>query len=148
MKGRVIGFDFGLHKIGSATGNHRTGTTQALRTIPVTANGPDWVAILALIAEWRAEELVVGLPLRMDGSESPVSAQAKAFAEELAHRSGLAVAMVDERLSSNEADHIITSGAQPGKSRRRQRKSMRDSVAAELIVSTYLTDNPAPLCNQ
>ncbi len=148
MKGRVIGFDFGLQRIGTATGNHLTGTTQPLKTLPVTADGPDWVGIANLISEWRAEELVVGLPLHMDGSESEISVQAKSFAEELMRRTGLSVALVDERLSSNEADHQITLGAQPGKSRRRQRQNMRDSIAAELIVSTYLADNPAPLCNR
>lgn len=148
MKGRVIGFDFGPQRIGTATGNHITGTTQPLKTLAATPDGPDWAGILSLISEWRAEELVVGLPLHMDGSESQTSAQAKAFAEELTRRSGLAVTLVDERLSSNEADHLITLGAQPGKSRRRQRQTMRDSIAAELIVSTYLADNPAPLCNR
>ena len=148
MKGRVIGFDFGLQRIGTATGNHLTGTTQPLKTLGNTADGPDWTGILALIEEWRAEELVVGLPLHMDGSDSDTGIRAKAFAKELASRTGLVVAMVDERLSSNEADHRISQGAQPGKSRRKQRQAMRDSVAAELIVSTYLADNPAPLCNR
>lgn len=147
MKGRIVGFDFGRKRIGAATGNLVTGTTQPLATIRVTADGPDWSALGKLVSEWRPQTLVVGLPLHMDGRESDLSDMARGFAEQLRNHTGLPVTLVDERLSSSEADNLITLGAQPGKSRHRRRRELRDSVAAELIVRTYLADNPAPSCN-
>ncbi len=144
MKGRIVGFDFGTRKIGTATGNRLTATTQPLETVPCRGESPDWKRLAAIIDEWRADELVVGLPLHMDGSESALCAPAREFAQELAIRTGLPVAMVDERLSSAEADHLVGLGASPGKSRQRQREMHRDSVAAELIVRSFLAENPGP----
>ena len=148
MKGRVLGFDFGHKRIGTASGNRTTGTTLPLETVETTRRGPDWPRLVGLVHEWRADELVVGLPLHLDGSESALSRAARRFGDELASRTGLPVTLVDERLSSSEADQVLTLGSTPGKSRRRQRRDRRDSVAAELIVRTYLADNPAPICNR
>mgnify|MGYP001824930957 CR=1 FL=1 len=144
MKKRVIGFDHGNRRIGTATGNFQTGTTQALETLQCNNGQPDWEKILQLVATWRADRLVVGLPLLPDGSPGDSCRYARLFADELATRTGLPVALVDERFSSVEADHLLTQGAAPGRSRRRQREKMRDSVAAELIVRTYLSENPEP----
>ena len=110
--------------------------------------GVAWPRLVGLVHAWRADELVVGLPLHMDGSESHLSREARRFGDELASRTGLPVALVDERLSSSEADHVLTLGSTPGKSRHRRRLAHRDSIAAELIVRTYLADNPAPTCNR
>lgn len=148
MKGRVLGFDFGHKRIGTASGNRTTGTTAPLETVAATSQGPDWPRLVNLVHTWRADELVVGLPLHMDGSESHLSREARRFGDELASRTGLPVALVDERLSSSEADHVLTLGSIPGKSRQRRRLAHRDSIAAELIVRTYLADNPAPTCNR
>ncbi len=148
MKGRILGFDFGHKRIGTASGNRATGTTLPLETVTTTRQGPDWPRLVGLVREWRADELVVGLPLHMDGSESTLSREARRFGDELASRTGLPVALVDERLSSSEASHVLTLGSTPGKPRRRQRLTHRDSIAAELIIRTYLADNPAPTCNR
>ena len=148
MKGRVLGFDFGQKRIGTASGNRATGTTMPLETVGITGGGPDWSRLLGLVRDWRADELVVGLPLHLDGSESDLCGEARRFGDELARRTGLPVALVDERLSSSEADHTLTLGATPGKSRQRRRRVHRDSIAAELIVRTYLADNRAPSCNR
>jgi putative Holliday junction resolvase len=144
VKGRVLGFDYGLKRIGTATGNLSTGTTQPLETLPCPAGRPDWRRITGMVREWRADLLVVGLPLLPDGGESEFCRSTRKFAAALESRTSLPVVLVDERFSSVEADHLVTLGATTGKSRRRRREAVRDSVAAELIVRTYLAENPAP----
>ncbi len=144
MKDRVLAFDFGRKRIGTASGNLTTGTTEPLTAIACSKKGPNWARLVDLVDEWRAEELVVGLPLNMDGSESPISHAARRFGEEFARRTGLPVTLVDERLSSHAAEQVLDLGSRPGKSRWRRRRTHKDSLAAELILKTYLTDNSSP----
>lgn len=141
MNRRIIGFDFGLKRIGVATGNEVTATAQSLQPIQTKNCEPIWSQIHSVIVEWKPTLLLVGLPLNMDGTEGKICRQARHFAGQLQSRFDLPVSMVDERLSSNEADHLLTESASPGKSRTRQREKNRDSLAAELIIRTYLNDN-------
>lgn len=141
MKGRLLGFDYGRKRIGVATGNLQTATSEALKTLPAANGGPDWPSIVALAREWRPDLLIVGLPLRMDGSDGDLCDEVRHFAAELSNLTTLPVRLVDERLSSSEADHLISAAAVAGKSRQKQRQAMRDSLAAELIIQTYLNDN-------
>jgi putative Holliday junction resolvase len=87
----------------------------------------------------------VGLPLKMDGTHGDAANAATRFADALGTRYNIPVTLVDERLSSNEADVLIRQSAPSGRSLTRKRQKMRDSVAAELIIKTYLNDNPAPI---
>ena len=145
MNRRIIGFDFGLKRIGAATGSERTGTAQALDSISAKDGEPQWDSLDVVIREWQPELLLVGLPLTLEGAETSISSRAKVFATTLGKRFKLPVVLVDERLSSNEADHLITESAQKGKSRSRIRQKKRDSLAAELIIRTYLNDNRTPV---
>ncbi len=103
---------------------------------------PDWRAIHLLIEEWKPETLVVGFPLHMDGSESEVSKKCRGFAQKLEKKTQLPVILVDERLTSASADSLIRESAESGKSLSRRRQEWRDSLAAELILGTYINENP------
>ena len=138
---RVLGFDFGLRRIGIATGNTRTGTSQGLSTVRAKSGLPDWSQIEQLMEQWLPAKLVVGLPLNMDGSESAMSARARKFGERVRRRFGLDVVFVDERLSTAEAEHQLRQASAPGKSLRQKRIKHRDNLAAELIVRTYLEEH-------
>lgn len=144
MNHRIVGFDFGLKRIGVATGNEVTGTAQSLESIPAKNGAPQWHLVDKVIAQWNPTLLIVGLPLKMDGSEGDMTELARRFAAQLRSRYSRYVSLVDERLSSSEADHLLTKSAQPGKSRARKRAQNRDSLAAELIIKTYLNDNRHP----
>ncbi len=96
----VLGFDFGLRRIGLACGNRLTGTAAPLAAIANGPAGPDWPAIERQLREYRPGRLVVGEPPAVDGGASPVRAAAAAFAGELGRRYGLPVDRVDEHLSS------------------------------------------------
>ncbi|CUX96854.1 Holliday junction resolvase RuvX [Candidatus Doolittlea endobia] len=100
--GGVMAFDFGTRSIGVAIGQRITCTAWPLKAFKIR-NNDDWQEIEKLLNEWQPEIVVVGLPLNMDGSEQPLTAKARKFANRLHGRFGVQVALHDERLSTVEA---------------------------------------------
>jgi putative Holliday junction resolvase len=135
----VMAFDFGLRQIGVAIGNCLLGTAQPLPILRAREGVPEWRALENLVEEWRPDLLVVGDPLNMDGSDSELSALAQKFARRLHGRLGLEVVMVDERLSSFEAKQTSREQGHSGDFKRQP----VDSLAAELILRTWLAENTA-----
>lgn len=137
-KATVLAFDFGTRRIGVAIGNALLGVARPLTTIADDANAPRFAAVAALIEEWQPGVLVVGLPLHGDGTPHELTARAERFARQLEGRFGLKVARVDERYTSQAAeDALVMAGAGAG-----ERKAVRDSVAAQLILQSWF-DDPA-----
>ena len=134
---RVLGFDFGLKRIGTATGNRVTKTCQALTTIRSSQGTPDWVAVDRLIDEWKPAELVVGLPVSMAGEETGMSVLCRIFGASLADRYALSVTYTDERLSSNAADNLLSAATPTGRKKRYSHAGARDNLAAQLILETF-----------
>ncbi|MEE4361221.1 MAG: Holliday junction resolvase RuvX [Pseudomonadales bacterium] len=99
----AMAFDFGLRRIGTAVGQTLTGTARPTANLSARDGVPDWTQVERLLAEWRPDVLVVGLPLNMDGTESEMSRRARRFGNRLAARTRRPVAFQDERLSSREA---------------------------------------------
>jgi putative holliday junction resolvase len=132
----VLAFDFGLRRIGLATGDSITLTAAPRPAVPVHASGPDWNAIAREIETLRPSLLVVGLPYNVDGSPGRLSGAARRFAAALEERFGLSVEHVDERWSSLEAEAALKSGRASG--RRRARRADVDSVAAAIILERWL----------
>jgi putative Holliday junction resolvase len=131
----VMGFDFGLKRIGIAVGQSVTGSASPLGVAAVRGGEPDWEAIGRLIAEWRPGALVVGLPYNMDLSEQEMTGHARRFAEGLAQRFLLPVHTVDERLSSREAEAQLKERRQQG--RRRITREDIDGAAACVILESW-----------
>jgi len=131
---RVLGVDVGSHRIGVAVSDPTGMIAQSLVVIPRTG----WRAVASeirrLAQEYRVERVVVGLPLRMDGTEGDAARQAKAFAQRLRGVLDVPVVMADERLSTAEAERALV--AQDV--RREKRRKRRDAVAAALFLQTYL----------
>jgi putative Holliday junction resolvase len=139
----VLGFDYGARRIGVAVGNALTGSASALAVIGNGAHGPDWPRLDALIREWRPQTLVVGLPLTMEGEEQNNSTAARAFATQIGARCHLPVELVDERLSSREAAQRFAQQRASGQARRKHALAL-DSIAAQVIVESWLTGAHAP----
>lgn len=99
----VLGFDFGTQSMGVAVGQTLTGTARPLLALKARDGVPDWLQIEKIIKAWQPDYLVVGLPLNMDGSEQPLTARVRKFANRLHGRFGLKVELQDERLSTIEA---------------------------------------------
>ncbi len=128
----LLGFDFGTRKIGVAVGQTVTGSAAPLRTLRAKNEKPDWAAISALIAEWRPEALVVGIPYNMDGSEVEWSAHIHRFVRQLEGRYRLPVYTADERLTSMEARSRLGAKA--------LQIEAIDAMAAKLILETWLSE--------
>lgn len=94
--------------------------------------------ICAELKAERAEKVVVGLPLNMDGSQGDRALKAKAFAEMLKDACSLPVVMWDERGTSVTANRLLSDA---GKKRGKQRQRV-DAVAASVILQSYLDANP------
>jgi len=138
----LLGFDFGTKRIGIAIAQEVTGTANPLTTITAVKHKPDWESITKIIKEWQPDLLIVGLPLHMDGSEQPMTQAARRFSNQLNGRYQIPVELMDERLSSNEAESIINE--QSG-SRSRFRdslfpdKAQIDMISAQLILQSWVS---------
>ena len=142
MTQTVLGFDFGLRRIGIATGQTITGSASPVAVATATDGRPDWTIIDTAVREWAPDALVVGVPLLMDGTEQPITHRARRFARQLAGRYGLPVHEADERLSSADASQVLADARQSG-GQRRTRKGDVDKIAATLILERWLADRIA-----
>lgn len=134
-RGTLLGFDFGLARIGVATGELETRKAHPLETISVEANSARFERIGSLIAEWRAVGLVVGLPAGEDGVEHGTARRCRRFANQLHGRFNIPVALVDEGFSSAQAETELRSA---GRNRWQNRKPVLDAVAAQVILQHFL----------
>ncbi|MHB1373046.1 MAG: Holliday junction resolvase RuvX [Thauera sp.] len=134
-RGTLLGFDFGLARIGIASGELETGQASALTTLHAEANDERFAAIARLIAEWRPVALVVGLPTHLDGREHELTARCRRFANQLHGRFALPVFTADERLSSVAAEAELAAAGRQGW---RERKAVVDAAAARIILQTFL----------
>jgi putative Holliday junction resolvase len=131
--GTVLAFDFGTKRIGVAVGDFETRLAHALGAIAAVDNRLRFAAIGRLLAEWRPAQLVVGFPTHADGTEHPVGRLARRFAQRLQGRFGVPVALVDERLTSREAEGLLRAAGARGA----RLKAGIDSLAAQRILETY-----------
>lgn len=131
----ALGFDFGRARLGVAVGEAITGSARPLRVLPARQQRPDWEAIAGLIAEWRPDWLVVGVPRHADDTASATTEAALRFSRQLRGRFRLPVATMDERLSSWEAERRgRDTDATP---RRRDRHAAMDDAAAAVILESW-----------
>ncbi len=128
----MLGFDYGLKRIGVAIGQELTGTARALVTVRSKDGKPEWETITRLIGQWRPDALVVGLPLDIDGGEQELSQRARRFRNQLAGRYNLPVFFQDERFSSREAEQLL---AEEGGL---HDKGEVDRLAAQIILQAWL----------
>lgn len=132
--GTVLAFDFGTQRIGVAVGETGIGVAHPLATIAAKSGRERFESIGALIEEWRPVLLVVGLPTHADGTAHAMTARALGFARQLEDRFGLPVACCDERFTTRAASLALQGAGVRG----RTRKAVRDQVAAQLILQSYL----------
>ena len=128
----VLGFDYGTKRIGVAVGQSITSSAAPLAIVRATDGRPDWGHISRLIREWKPAALVVGLPYNMDDSEADIAPRVRKFARQLEGRYRLPVHLVDERLTSVEAERRLGRDA--------ERSGRLDSLAATFILETWLRD--------
>ncbi len=132
---RTLALDYGEARIGVAISDPDGRLAQPLETI---ATRPGDAAALARIAELvktrEVGEIVVGLPLHMDGRRGPEAERTRAFGERVRQLTGVPVEYLDERWTSREAERALDAA---GVSRRKQRGRV-DPIAASLLLRTFL----------
>ena len=133
----LLAFDYGTKNIGVASGQTITHSANSLAPLKAKDGIPDWTQIEKLLAEWKPDLVLVGLPLNMDDSESELSTRARKFANRIHGRFGVKVEMVDERLTSFEAKGEVMSR---GGSRDYKHNPV-DSIAARLILEGWFERN-------
>lgn len=133
----LLAFDYGTKNIGVASGQTITRSASSLASLKAKDGVPDWNQIEKILAEWKPDLVLVGLPLNMDDTESELSARARKFANRLHGRFGVKIELVDERLTSFEAK-----GEVMGRGGSRDYKNNPvDSIAARLILESWLERN-------
>ena len=130
----VLGFDFGLKRIGIATGQTITGTATPLTTLQTKNSAPDWERIAAHINQWHPDALIVGLPFLPNGEESDITRAARNFGKQLRKRFDLPVFTIDESYSSLAAEQALSADLKITK----HNKHQIDKMAAAIIVQSWL----------
>lgn len=139
----ALGFDFGSRRIGVAVGDAITGLARPLCILPTRQQRPDWETIARLIAEWRPDGLVVGVPRHADETASAITVAARRFSRQLHGRFRLPVTTIDERLSSWEAEQRQSETA----GRRRKNQTPLDAQAAAVILESWFNQQRSlPSC--
>jgi putative Holliday junction resolvase len=136
---RVLAVDLGSKRIGIAVSDALGITTRPLETIRRLNPQRDIACLKAVSEEVEAESIVVGLPLRMDGTIGDAAAGVLRFIELLRAEVVIPVFTQDERLTSYEAEQIMMER----RMNREQRKKRSDEFAALLILEDFLAKERA-----
>ena len=132
---RILGVDYGRRRIGLAISDEAQFLARPLDPyIRTHSRKKDLDALARFAHEQGASCIVFGLPLNMDNSKGEMALEVEAFVEELQKLSGIKIAVSDERLTSTEAERVLLLG----NVKRKDRKLLRDGLAATLILQGYL----------
>ena len=131
---KIIALDVGTVRIGVATSDIMEIIASAYESYRRKNTDADVNYIAQLVNNLNAGLVVIGLPLKMDGTEGQSVEMAKNFGEELAKVVSVPICYQDERLSTVTAQKILIESGM----RREKRKDKVDSLAATIILQTYL----------
>ena len=144
----ILAVDYGRARMGLALANAETRMVQPLSTLERINRNEDMRRLRELVREQGVKQIVVGLPLRLDGTRGAMAEEAERFAQRVRKQIGVPVEMVDERLTSWEAERLLeevqgrfihdeklTGNKKP---KNVQVKMTVDAVAAAVILKEYL----------
>jgi len=131
---RILGLDVGEKTIGVALSDPMGWTAQGITTIRRAGMTADLQTLINLIKEYEVEEVLIGLPLNMDGSHGPSAAKAQKLGDALGQACSCKIIYRDERLSTVAAQRTLLEGDVS----RQGRKKVIDKMAAVFILQGYL----------
>jgi putative Holliday junction resolvase len=132
---RVLAVDLGTRNIGTAISDELGVSVRPVETLRRTGLRHDIARLKSLVEDLGAQAVVVGLPLRMDGTIGEAAQRALEFAARLRAEIGVEVYTEDERLTSYEADQMMISSGL----KRKQRRARSDEMAATIILRDFLS---------
>jgi len=142
---RILALDYGRARIGLALADAETALAQPLGTLDRVNRNEDMRRLRELVREHGVSQIVVGLPLRLDGTRGDMAEEAARFGQRVHKQIGLPVEMVDERLTSWEAERLLEEQqgrtihtASSKKRKKENEKPGVDAIAAALILKEYL----------
>ena len=131
---KILGLDYGTKRIGVALSDGLLITAQGMDSIYRNDLASDLNAIKKIIDDNGVVELVVGLPLNMDGTHSAKTKEAVQFMDSLAKTVAIPVKPWDERLTTVQAEHALLEADIS----RAKRRHLTDKLAAQMILQSYL----------
>ena len=131
---RYLGLDYGARTLGVSISDETGTIASTLKTIRYTENKELLIELEKIIKEFNIKEIVLGLPLNMNGTNSVRGAETYSFKSEIEKNLKIKVYLQDERLSTVEAEKILIGSHV----RRNNRKKVIDSMAAVIILQTFL----------
>ena len=150
----ILAVDYGRVRIGLAIADAETQMPQPLSTLERINRNEDMRRLRELVREHGVRQIVVGLPLRLDGTRGEMAEEVERFAQRLRKQIGMPVELMDERLTSWEAERLLEEvqgrfihdeklGADR-KQKKQQSKMTVDAVAAAVILKEYLERQKSP----
>jgi putative Holliday junction resolvase len=148
LRSSILAVDYGRARMGLALADSESRMAQPLSTLERINRNEDMRRLRELVHEHGVEQIVVGLPLRLDGTRGEMAEEVERFAQRMRKQIGVPVEMVDERLTSWEAERLLEEvqgrfmrdeklhGAR--KPKKTQAKMTVDAVAAAVILKEYL----------
>lgn len=133
--GRFLGIDYGKKRIGLALSDILGMMAQPFDVIESKGLNNNVDTILKIAENNEVTCIVVGIPVNMNSSEGEMAIIAREFSEELKKRTEIKVDMIDERLTTVQAERVLVEEANVS---REKRKNLRDKIAATFILQTYL----------
>jgi putative Holliday junction resolvase len=145
----VVALDFGERRIGVAVSDPLGMLARPLAVIERGSLAEDLARIEAMVKQRRADKIVLGLPLNMDGTVGPQAKRARRFGARLKRALGLEIILWDERLTTVEAEEALAAagrghpsirrgGLRAGRTQPEAGRERRDAVAAAVILQDYL----------
>jgi len=152
---RILAVDYGRARMGLAIADAAAGLPQPLGALVRVNRNEDMRRLRELVREHNVRQIVVGLPLRLDGTRGEMAEEAERFAQRVQKQIGVRVEMVDERLTSWEAERLLEefSGRilhapiplrarretnEKGRKKKEEGKHSVDAIAAAVILRDYL----------
>lgn len=131
---RIAGIDYGRARVGIAVAELSIGIAHPLANYTRRSAEADTAYFRKLVEEEFIDRFVVGLPVHLDGRESELSTEARAYGLWIEEVTGKEVEFFDERFTSAEAEQLLEAADLSGK----QRKARRDQLAAQIMLTAYL----------
>jgi len=148
VQGAILAVDYGRARMGLAIADAESRMAQPLSTMERINRNEDMRRLRELVRQHGVKQIIVGLPLRLDGTHGEMEEEAERLAQRVRKQIGVPVEMVDERLTTWEAERLLeetqgrfihdekrTAGRKPKKA---QAKMTVDAVAAAVILKEYL----------
>ena len=129
---RYLCIDYGQKRVGLAMSDPLGIIAQPMGFLP--RDGQTLRKLVGMVKEHEVQEIVLGHPISMDGRPSAMTLEVEKFAKELQDALSVPVHLWDERLSTAQSERFLV-GADV---RRSKRKEVRDSIAASLILQSFL----------